>query len=62
LHKNGKIFVDLSAEIIDQLCAAGLAKAAIKAPYYCTCGDRENFFSWRRDHERNMLLSFIYKP
>jgi len=62
LHKNGKMFVDLSAEITLQLTQAGLQAAAIHAPYYCTCGDRENFFSWRRDRQRNMLLSFIYKP
>lgn len=62
LHKNGKLYVDLTAEITDQLTRAGLAQSNIHAPYYCTCGDRENFFSWRRDKQRNMLLSFIYKP
>lgn len=62
LHKNGKLYVDLTGEITDQLKRAGLTRENINAPYYCTCGDRENFFSWRRDKARNMLLSFIYKP
>lgn len=61
-QKNGKTFVNLTAEISRQLVQAGVAQADIHAPYYCTCGDRENFFSWRRDHEKNLLLSFIYKP
>jgi len=59
--KNGKIFIDLTAEIIRQLTQAGISETDIKAPYYCTCGDKENFFSWRRDHIRQNLLSFMYK-
>lgn len=61
-RKNGKIFVDLNVEIKRQLTTAGVPAPNIHAPYYCTCGDRENFFSWRRDHQKNLLLSFIYKP
>ena len=61
-EKNGKIFVDLNTEISLQLQQAGCLAADIKAPYYCTCGDKNNFFSWRRDHVRENLLSFIYKP
>lgn len=60
--KNGKLFVNLNTELIRQLTAAGVPAANIHAPYYCTCGDKENFFSWRRDHEKNLLLSFVYKP
>ena len=62
IHKNGKTFVDLNAEIVLQLQLAGLTAMDIKTPYYCTCGDKENFFSWRRDHIKDSLLSFIYKP
>lgn len=62
IHKNGKLFVDLNVEIKRQLVQAGIAPGDIHAPYYCTCGDKENFFSWRRDHQKNLLLSFIYKP
>lgn len=62
VHKNGKIFVNLNTEILSQLQEAGLDLLQIKTPYYCTCGDEENFFSWRRDHIRQNLLSFIYKP
>ena len=62
VHKNGKIFVNLNTEILGQLQEAGVDLTQIKTPYYCTCGDKENFFSWRRDHVRQNLLSFIYKP
>ena len=62
IRKNGKIFVNLNTEILLQLELAGLTAADVKTPYYCTCGDRENFFSWRRDHEKTNLLSFVYKP
>ena len=62
IRKDGKIFVDLNVEIKRQLLQAGVSAKNIQAPYYCTCGDQENFFSWRRDHQKNLLLSFIYKP
>ena len=62
IHKDGKIFVNLNTEILLQLQLAGLTAADVKTPYYCTCGDKENFFSWRRDHVKDSLLSFIYKP
>ena len=62
IHKKDKIFVDLNIEIKQQLIQAGISQKRIHAPYYCTCGDKENFFSWRRDHQKNVLLSFVYKP
>ncbi len=62
VRKNGKIFVNLNTEIILQLQLAGLTATDIKTPYHCTCGDEANFFSWRRDHQKDSLLSFIYKP
>ena len=61
-EKQGKLFVHLTRAITRQLAEAGLAQAEIVAPYDCTCGDKENFFSWRRDHQKNLLLSFVYKP
>ncbi len=63
LHReDGKIFVNLNLEIISQLKEAGIEPLDVKTPYYCTCGDEKNFFSWRRNHIRQNLLSFIYKP
>ena len=63
LHReNGKIFVNLNLEILCQLQEAGIPAQQIKTPYYCTHCDKTNFFSWRRDHQRENLLSFIYKP
>ena len=60
--KNGKLFVNLNTEIKRQLTRAGVPETNIRTPYYCTCGDKEHFFSWRRDHQKNLLLSFIYRP
>ena len=62
LHKNGKLYVDLNKEIVRQLTAAGLKEENIRLPYYCTCGDKENFFSYRRDHTKDALMTFVYKP
>lgn len=62
LHKNGKMYVDLNQEITRQLTAAGLDEKDIKLPYYCTCGDKANFFSYRRDHTKDALLTFVYRP
>ncbi|MBR4592607.1 MAG: polyphenol oxidase family protein, partial [Elusimicrobiaceae bacterium] len=50
--REGKLFVNLTTEIQLQLQACGLNRQDIRAPYYCTCGDKKNFFSWRRDHVR----------
>ena len=60
--REGKLFVNLNTAIIEQLVQAGLTKKSIHTPYYCTCGDSTNFFSWRRDHQKNLLLSFLYRP
>lgn len=61
-QKDGKLFVDLNQEITRQLTAAGLKKENVKLPYYCTCGDKAKFFSFRRDHTKDALLTFVYKP
>ena len=61
-EKNGRILVNLNIEILHQLQEAGVEPTQVKTPYHCTCCDPENFFSWRRDHVRTHLLSFIYKP
>ncbi len=62
LHKNSKLYVDLNQEIARQLTAVGLKKEDIKLPYYCTCGDKEKFFSYRRDHTKDAMLTFVYRP
>ena len=62
VRQNGKLFIDLTLEIRRQLQEAGLTENAIYAPDFCTCGNAEQFFSWRRDHLKQNLLSFIYKP
>lgn len=62
LEKKGKLFVDLNAAIVRQLTEQNVHPEDIKLPYYCTCGDRANFFSYRRDHTRDCLLTFVYRP
>ena len=64
IKKEGKIYGDLSAEIILQLSAAGISAADIKQECKCTCTmcNKEDFFSYRRDKTRDVMMSFIYKP
>ncbi len=62
IHRKDKIFVDLTTQIKQQLTEVGVPASRINAAPHCTCCDQTNFFSWRRDHEKNVLLSFLYKP
>lgn len=62
IRRGEKQFVDLNAALRLQLQTAGLKEQDIRLSLDCTCCDEENFFSWRRDHLRNRLLSFMYKP
>jgi len=63
IRREGKIFIDLSTEIKKQLKEQGIAEADIKSGCACQCTmcDKENFFSYRRDHTKDALLSFVYK-
>ncbi|WP_458402070.1 polyphenol oxidase family protein [Candidatus Avelusimicrobium sp.] len=60
--KEDKKFVDLSKAIKQQLLTAGLEERNIQLPHLCTCGDKVKFFSYRRDHTKDALLTFIYRP
>ena len=62
IHRKNKIFVDMNIEIKQQLVQAGISARRIYISNHCTCCDPANFFSWRRDHEKDVLLSFLYKP
>lgn len=62
IHKEGKLFVDLSKAITRQLLAVGLNPKDIQLPHLCTCGDKLKFFSYRRDHTKDALLTFVYRP
>lgn len=61
-EKNSRLFVDLNQDILRQLTAEGIKEENVRFPYYCTCGDKEKFFSFRRDHTKDALLSFVYRP
>lgn len=60
--RDGKLFVNLNRAIDQQLQAEEVDPARIQHPYYCTCGDAERFFSFRRDHTRQAMLTFVYRP
>ena len=62
IKKEGKLFVDLSKAITRQLLAVGLEGKDIQLPHLCTCGDKLKFFSYRRDHTKDALLTFVYRP
>ncbi len=62
LHKNGKLFVDLNQAIKQQLICEGLNPADIAFSSHCTCCEPQHFFSFRRDHVPDAMLSFVYKP
>lgn len=55
-------FVDLNQEIQRQLLQEGLKKEDILFSKHCTCCETKYFFSFRRDHQKDALLSFVYKP
>jgi len=61
IKKDGKIFVDLYSDIKDQLIRAGIDLENIKNINKCTCCDKNEFFSFRRDKKIESLISFIYK-
>ncbi len=63
IKKDGKLFVDLTADIVRQLTENGVKLEDIKSPCSCecTCCNKEKFFSYRRDHSKDAMLSFIYK-
>lgn len=61
-HRDGKLFVDLNAAILNQLTAQGIEEKNIEFCPHCTCSEPEHFFSFRRDHTKDALLTFVYKP
>lgn len=62
LFENGKHIVSLNVEIAQQLIKEGLLPADIQLSSECTCCQPDKFFSWRRDHVLQNLLSFVYRP
>lgn len=62
LVRNGHTFVDLNQAIEKQLLQEGLQAKDLVFSAHCTCCEKENFFSFRRQHSREALLSFVYIP
>lgn len=61
-QKKGRLWVDLNQAIRTQLTQAGLALDNIVFSSHCTCCETDHFFSYRRDHTRQAMLSFVYIP
>lgn len=63
IKKDGKIFVDLTKEIVLQLTQEGVDALKIKRGCHCTCTccNAQDFFSFRRTKQKEGLMSFIYK-
>ena len=62
LQRGGKLFVDLNSAILAQLSAQGVAENNVELSRHCTYAEPKNFFSFRRDHTKDALLTFVYKP
>ncbi len=60
--RNEKLFVNLSQAILHQLTQEGLTSKNIVFDPHCTCCEPENFFSFRRDHTKDAMLTFVYIP
>lgn len=62
IKQDGKLFVDLGAAVTAQLAACGVARGEIQGACscQCTCCNKEDFFSYRRDRTKDAMLSFCY--
>ena len=60
--RSGKLFVDLNKAILQQLTQQGILPENIEFCPHCTCCEPDHFFSFRRDHTKDALLTFVYKP
>ncbi|MBT3954686.1 MAG: polyphenol oxidase family protein [Elusimicrobiaceae bacterium] len=59
IKKEGKIFVNLEVEIVDQLKAIGISKDNISSSNNCTMCEKNKYFSFRRDGKLESQMSFI---
>ncbi|MGB2579912.1 hypothetical protein AAIR98_001831 [Elusimicrobium simillimum] len=60
-ERNGKIYVNLRTEIRLQLAGFNIDQMDVHTPCFCTCHNPDVFFSYRRDHTKDCIMSFIYK-
>ena len=61
IRKGGKIFVDLSGIIAEQLCSAGVSGENIHDSTECTFEDAQKYSSYRRDGSKSFMVSYIYR-
>jgi len=58
LNRGGRLYVDLSAEILSQLAEAGIPGASVSVSSHCTCCSvSPRFHSWRRDKTVRGILT-----
>ncbi|MDE2290860.1 MAG: polyphenol oxidase family protein, partial [Elusimicrobia bacterium] len=57
-RRDGGLFLDLGAEALSQLTAAGVAAERVSVSSLCT-SCRPELSSWRRDRVRSNMLSFV---
>lgn len=59
--KNGKVFVNLSGIIIEQLRSAGVSREHIEDSGICTHCEQEKYFSYRRDKPEvpHLMVGYI---
>ncbi len=57
--RDGKSFVDLGAEVVEQLAGAGVPREAIAVSGECTSCLKDDFFSFRRDKMGVSLMAFL---
>ncbi|MDR1684783.1 MAG: polyphenol oxidase family protein [Elusimicrobiota bacterium] len=63
VERGGKIYINLTEAVVMQLTGEGVKEKEINRqnPFQCTMCNKENFFSYRRDKTRDVLMSFAYK-
>lgn len=61
-YRADKQFVNLNQAIKQQLLQEKISPADIVFDLSCTCCQPEQFFSFRRQHRKDAMLTFVYKP
>jgi hypothetical protein len=58
-HRDGSLWLDLSAETRRQLIEAGVPAERIGAPAPCTASQADDYFSFRRDKQDARMLALL---
>ena len=58
-EKEGESYLDIAAEVQDQLLRAGLKSQALSVSGACTSCDSRSFYSFRRDKQDSRMMAFV---